>query len=404
LVAVVPRLLNRLLEPDTEYPLFSGAYFVQGLLSAFSNSDTLNVLFGDSSYIVQYLRLVGWRLNEVDQTGANFGMDQTHDNPFLCDIGSGTMMSDDITLANMEVSATSFRLREVKIGARNYIGNSILYPAGGRTGDNVLLANKVLVPVDGPVRQNVGLLGSPSFEIPRVVARDREAAVQDAPNHRARLGRKNRYNLNTIGAYLLVNLAFMFATLLSFYVSLIYYWQYGVVALAAYSVFMLVFSIAFWVLAERTSLRFGSLRTGVVDMYDRSFLRHERHWKFCAHSLVQVFAGTPLKPFIYRLLGVKMGRMVFDDGADIFDKTLIEIGDYANLNVGADVQGHSLEEGVFKSGRVRVGKGACLSCGALVHYDVEFGDGATLGANAFLMKGERVPAGARWCGNPAQEV
>ena len=30
-----------------------------------------------------------------------------------------------------------------------------------------------MVPIDGPVRQDVGLLGSPPFEIPRSVQRDR---------------------------------------------------------------------------------------------------------------------------------------------------------------------------------------------------------------------------------------
>ena len=32
------------------------------------------------------------------------------------------------------------------------------------------------------------------------------------------------------------------------------------------------------------------------------------------------------------------------------------------------------------------------------------GDGAELTTDCFLMKGEQVPAGARWSGNPAREV
>mgnify|MGYP006195923933 CR=1 FL=1 len=31
----------------------------------------------------------------------------------------------------------------------------------------------VMVPLDGPLRENIGLLGSPAFEIPRSVLRDR---------------------------------------------------------------------------------------------------------------------------------------------------------------------------------------------------------------------------------------
>ena len=52
------------------------------------------------------------------------------------------------------------------------------------------------------------------------------------------------------------------------------------------------------------------------------------------------------------MLGVKVGRKVYDGGCVMTDRTLIEIGDYANLNEGGVLQGHSLEEGVFKSDHV----------------------------------------------------
>jgi hypothetical protein len=34
----------------------------------------------------------------------------------------------------------------------------------------------------------------------------------------------------------------------------------------------------------------------------------------------------------------------------------------------------------------------------------EIGDGAVIGPDSFLMKGEEVPPGERWAGNPAQEM
>jgi acetyltransferase-like isoleucine patch superfamily enzyme len=39
-----------------------------------------------------------------------------------------------------------------------------------------------------------------------------------------------------------------------------------------------------------------------------------------------------------------------------------------------------------------------------VHYGVTMEDGAVLAADSFLMKGETVPPGARWGGNPAREL
>ena len=56
-------------------------------------------------------------------------------------------------------------------------------------GENCLLATKVMVPIDGPARSDVGLLGSPPFEIPRSVQRDAqfdEAQLEEAKNGSSR--------------------------------------------------------------------------------------------------------------------------------------------------------------------------------------------------------------------------
>src|SRR3712207_9209612 len=68
-----------------------------------------------------------------------------------------------------------------------------------RTGDNCLLATKVQLPIEGPVREGVGLLGSPAFEIPRSVARDGSFDHYKGPEELpGRLTAKNRYNLRTM--------------------------------------------------------------------------------------------------------------------------------------------------------------------------------------------------------------
>ena len=97
-----------------------------------------------------------------------------HETPYLSSVGSGTMVADGLSIINADYSSTSFRVSRVSIGAHNFLGNHIAYPSQGRTGDNCLLATKVMVPIDGEVREGVGLLGSPSFEIPRSVERDTE--------------------------------------------------------------------------------------------------------------------------------------------------------------------------------------------------------------------------------------
>ena len=62
------------------------------------------------------------------------------------------MVADGLSIMNADYSSTSFRVSRASIGAHNFLGNDIAYPAQGRTGENCLLATKVLVPDrrDGP--------------------------------------------------------------------------------------------------------------------------------------------------------------------------------------------------------------------------------------------------------------
>src|SRR5437899_4382865 len=60
-----------------------------------------------------------------------------------------------------------------------------------------------MVPLDGKVREGVGLLGSPPIEIPRSVERDsRFDHLRRGEALRRGLAAKNRFNLRTIGIFL----------------------------------------------------------------------------------------------------------------------------------------------------------------------------------------------------------
>ncbi len=109
------------------------------------------------------------------------------------------MVADALSMMNAEFSTTTFRLSRTSIGERNYLGNGIAYPPRSKTGDNCLLATKVMVPISGKVRENVGLLGSPAFEIPRSVERDSSFDhLMQGEEFRRRLAAKNRHNFATI--------------------------------------------------------------------------------------------------------------------------------------------------------------------------------------------------------------
>ncbi|MEW1678412.1 Pls/PosA family non-ribosomal peptide synthetase [Streptomyces noursei] len=404
-LGTVPRLLHRLLVPGTAYPLYGFRYSAHRTVARMTNLKFFVWLFGDSSAIVSYLqRGLGYRLSPVEQTGSNFGIGLQHDSPYLSTVGTGTMVADGLSLLNAEVSRTSFSVSRTTIGNHNFLGNYIAYPARGRTGENCLLATKVMVPLDGEVRTGVGLLGSPCFEIPRSVERDsRFDHLRSGDELHRRLAAKNRYNLRTIGLVLLIRWVHVFGLTLLSLATANGDGGAGLALDAGFLAGSLGFTAVYYALVERCMTRFRPLQPQVCSIYDPYFWHHERLWKV-PDTHFNAFNGTPFKNLVWRLHGVRLGRRVFDDGCHPSERTLTTIGDDCTLNTGSRIQCHSQEDGTFKSDRSTLGAGCTLGVGALVHYGVTLGDGATLAADSFLMKGEDVPAHALWAGNPATAV
>jgi non-ribosomal peptide synthetase-like protein len=411
-VGTVPRLLSRALKPGQVYPLYGLRHGLQRAVSRLSNVSFFTALLGDSSAIVRYLSLLGYRLAPVEQTGSNFGMEVKHEMPGLAVVGTGTMVSDGLSIMNAEFSSSSFRVCPVTIGTRNFVGNGIAYPAGGRTGDNCLLATKVMIPVGGPVREGVGLLGSPCFEIPRTVRSDHQFDhLGTVRRRRHRLKAKNRHNAATIGGHLLVRWLYVSGLVL---VALLPFggaaapsgggMASDTLATAAAALLDVAFTIGYFVLVERVVTGFRALQPRFCSIYQPAFWEHERFWKVPSVAYIQMFNGTPFKSVVWRLLGVRVGRRVLDDGCSIVERTLVRIGSECTLGAGSILQSHSLEDGTFKSDHIVIGDRCTIGTGAFVHYGVTMDDGAVLDADSFLMKGEHVPPGSWWRGNPAADA
>ena len=408
-VATVPRFLNRALEPGKVYPLYGLHYGIHNLIGSLTNIKFFTYLFGDSSYIVNYLRWIGYKFPNLKQTGSNFGMDVKHDNPFLVTVGSGTVIADGLSIINADYSSTSFRVSNVSIGSDNFLGNFVAYPAQSKTGDNCLLATKVMVPIEDEVREGLGLLGSPSFDIPRSVARDRDLEIDDEEEVARQLALKNKHNVKTMGlflgihwliAFLMICLAFSVAESIGTLSVPV-----GALVAALASLFAVAMRIGSYILFERLSTNFKALEPQECSIYDPYFWFHERYWKMMTTSaLLKSLDGTPFKAFAWRLHGMKIGKRVFDDGCGMTERTMITIGDDCTLNVGSIIQPHSQEDGGFKSDYIELGVGCTLGVGSWVHYGTKLGDGAELGVNAFLMKGEEVPARTIWGDNPASQI
>jgi len=405
IVMTVPRLLKLALRPNKVYRLYGLHYGIHRWIVRLSNVKFLSNLVGDSSWIVHYLHGIGYDLGKIVQTGSNFGGQVKHESPFLSSIGSGTMVADALSMMNAEYSNTTFRLSQTSIGARNFLGNDIAYPPRSRMGDNCLLATKVMVPISGRVRENVGLLGSPPFEIPRSVDRDsRFDHLRTGEEFRRRLAAKNRHNLVTILWCLFARWMLIFLLTVLWGIVADFYASLGAAAIALEFVLSAVLGVAYWVVVDQIVRGFKPLPVLYCSIYEPAMWRHERYWKVPSTVFIAAFAGTPFINVILRGMGARVGHRVFNDGCGTPERALVRIGDDNTLNEMSEIQCHSQEDGTFKSDYSTLGSNVTLGTVSHVHYGVMIGDGAELTTRCFLMKGEQVPAGALWGGNPAQEI
>lgn len=405
-VMTVPRLLNRAIEPDHVYPLYGIRYILHRTIGRITNRKFFHELFGDSSYIVHYLLSLGYKLSPVVQSGSNFGTEVKHDNPYLSGVGRGTVVASGVSFINANYSSTSFSVSRSVIGANSFLGNDIVYPPQGKVGDDCLIATKALIPIDGEIREGVGLLGSPAFEIPRTVQRDsvfiRMAHDEEFPR---RLAAKNRHNLVSMALFLLSRWGYVFGVLLFAIATVDLYQRFGALAIMGLPLVMLVFTVLYFAFVERASTGFRGVRPKHCSIYEVDFWRTERFFKLCARANVhRLMNGTPFKALLWRLVGVRVGKRLFDDGAGMSEKNIITIGDDVILNAGAYIQCHSQEDYAFKSDATTIGSGCTLGVATMVHYGVTMGDGVVLAPDSFLMKGSEVPAHERWGGNPAEAL
>jgi carbonic anhydrase/acetyltransferase-like protein (isoleucine patch superfamily) len=180
------------------------------------------------------------------------------------------------------------------------------------------------------------------------------------------------------------------------------YTRLGVLGVAGGMLTSFAFRIGYFICVDRCVRGLQALRPQGCSIYDRAFWRHERFWKLADSAYIQLFNGTPYKNLLWRLLGVRIGRRVFDDGAFLAERSFATIGDHVTLNAGCVIQCHSQEDGAFKSDHTTIGAHTTLGVGSFVHYGVVIDEHVTLDADAFLMKGEQLDAGTHWSGNPAR--
>ena len=117
-----------------------------------------------------------------------------------------------------------------------------------------------------------------------------------------------------------------------------------------------------------------------------------------------VFRGSPLWTGYLRMNGARIGRRVFINTLSIADHNLLELGDDVVIGADVHISGHTVEGGMVKTGRVRVGSNVTIGLGSAIDIDVEIGNGCQIGAFTLVPKHARLEPNGVYVGIPARKL
>jgi len=116
------------------------------------------------------------------------------------------------------------------------------------------------------------------------------------------------------------------------------------------------------------------------------------------------FRSSPLWTWYMKLNGAKIGRGVYINSLSISDHNMLEFGDGVVIGESVHLSGHTVEGGIVKTGRVRLGRGVTVGLGSMIGIGVDAGERCQIGALSVVPKNTKLEPGAIYAGVPARRL
>lgn len=318
--------------------------------------------------------------------------------PSMTTIDDGAFLADDTMVGTYELSGGWMRLGEARIGKRAFLGNSGLAAGGHRVPRDGLIA--VLSVAPEKAKPGSSWLGSPAVRLRRVV-NDADLERTYNPSTALKVARALwelcRFVPVVVTCALGLAVLWVLAALIESFGVGVAVVLSGLVLLAAGAVAAAITTAAKWIFV-------GPIRRGEHPLWSSFVWRTEVADTFTEMVAAPWFAnsaaGTPALAFWLRTLGAKIGRGVWTDSYWLPEPDLVTLGDGATVNRGCVVQTHLFHDRVMSIDTVTLEPGATLGPHSVVLPAGTIGADATVGPASLVMRGETVPTGSRWSGNP----
>ena len=319
--------------------------------------------------------------------------------PAMTTVGDQAFLADDTLIGSYELAGGWIRIERAKVGKRSFLGNSGMAAPGRVIPKNSLVA--VLSAAPARAKAGTSWLGSPPVQLQRAAASDDESRTYEPP----RSVRVQRGLVEVCRLLAVVTSAGLgLAVLLSLLGDLgpvgprrrRCSWRAPV--LVAVGLLAALISIA----AKRVLV--GRHRAVESPLWSSFVWRNELADMFVELVAVPWFVRwtltTPLFLVWLRGLGAHIGRGVWCETYWLPEADLVTLGDGATVNRGCVLQTHLFHDRIMSMDTVTLEAGATLGPNSVILPAASLGAASVVGPSSLVLRGDHVPAGSLWTGNP----
>jgi len=318
--------------------------------------------------------------------------------PRMTTVGDGAFLADDTMVASYELDGGWMRIAPAKIGKRSFLGNSGMTAAGRSVPKNSLVA--VLSATPAKAKSGTSWLGSPPVRLRRTaIASDDTRTYQ--PPRKLKIARTLWELCRFVPVMLTVGIAV--GVMLAFDVMASVF-NYGVAAVLGGVVVLIAGAAAAGSAVVAKWLLVGRIRSGEHPLWSSFIWRNEVVDTFIEMVSAPWFArsatGTPALVWWLRALGARIGAGTWCESYWLPEADLVTLGRNSTVNRGCVVQTHLFHDRVMSIDTVTLEDGATMGPHGVILPQARIGNGGTVGPASLVMRGETVPAGTYWMGNP----
>lgn len=320
--------------------------------------------------------------------------------PKLTTVNDGAFLADDTLLGGYELGGGWLRIEQVKVGKHAFVGNSGMTAPGRRVPKRGLVAVLSAAPRRTKAKAGTSWLGSPPTRLRRPTESGDTSRTYNPPRRlRAARAVVEVCRLASVMVHVAICIGVVaftegVAVAAGWVVAAV---TTGLALLAAGAVAAGVATAAKWLLVGRIGAR-------ELPLWSSFVWRNELADTFVEVVAAPWFAraatGTVVLNLWLRSMGAQIGRGVWCETYWLPEADLVSLQDGVTVNRGCVVQTHLFHDRLLSMSRVTMRTGSTLGPNGVILPAAVIGRHATVGPVSLVMRGESVPDGTRWIGNP----